>query len=425
MKNRFIITVAIVLLNAGLIFAQTPTVETPVPTLPTPNPITPAPVTTVVPGMSVTDTGISFFLPTRISVTGTDQFWATGDYLFTFVRGTNLPPLVTTSIPGTPRTAAGILGDPGTSTLFGSSWSDGDLRSGARFGMGYWFNPKKTLGVEAGFMMTETRASLFSANSTDGTILARPYVDATTGLQQAVLVAFPGSSNGSIDVRAGSGNFYTAHVDLTETALDYGWFRVTSLLGYRFYNYDESLRVHQVISPVPGNIFPFPAGTQLTSNDNFNTRNFFHGVDMGFRSQFFWNDLSLEVLTKVAIGRVTRTFTTEGDQTVTAPGVTPVTQPGGVLALAPNSGTFSSGDWKALPEFGATLNWQIHSNISARIGYSFLFLNGIARAADQVDTTINPNNFPGNGIPGGRPTASHIRSDMWIQAINLGMQFNF
>lgn len=323
------------------------------------------------------------------------------------------------------RTAAGVLG-AGTTTLYGGEWVDGGLRSGLRLGLGFWFNPEKTLGVEAGFIATLSQTSNFSANSTDGTILARPFTDATTGLQQAVLVAFPGSSNGSINMSVQSGAFYSANVDLTETAYDFGWLRITSLLGYRYYRYDESVRANQVIAPVANNIFPFPPGTQIISNDNFATRNVFHGLDMGFRSQFIWNDLSLEILTKLAFGRVTCTFTTEGDQTVTAPGTAPVIQSGGVLALGSNSGTFSSADWKAMPEFGATLNWQIRNNISACVGYSFLFLNGVARAADQIDTTINPNLFPGNSGAGVlRPSANHIRSDMFLQAINVGIQFTY
>jgi Putative beta barrel porin-7 (BBP7) len=412
MKNRFIMTAAILLLSARLSLAQTP--------------VEPAPAGPPVPTAQV---GIaSYLLSTLPRPTGGGQFWATGDYLFTFVRGTNLPPLVTTSVPGTPRTAAGILGDPRTSTLFGSNWVDNDLRSGFRFGMGYWFNPEKTLGVEAGVIAILSQTANFSANSTDGTILARPYIDATTGLPQAVLVAFPGSSNGSITVSAQSGSFYSANVDLTETAYDIGWFRITSLLGYRFYRYDEALRINQVISPLPTNPFPFPVGTQITNTDNFNTHNVFHGVDMGFRSQFFWNDFSLEVLTKLAFGRITRTFVIEGEQTVSAPGATTVTQPAGVLALGSNSGTFSSGDWKAMPEAGFTLNWQIRNNITARLGYSFLFLNGVARAADQVDTTVNPNFFPGGagiGVGPLRPVANHIRTDMWIQTINVGVQFTY
>jgi hypothetical protein len=408
MKQRFLVAAVIVMWSVGRSFAQGPVEQAPV-----------ADATT-------RSIGIASMLESMPTVSGPGQIWVTGDYLFAFLRGMNLPVLVTTSQPGTARSVAGILSAPTTTTLYGGEWVDGNLRSGFRVGLGFWFSPERNLGLEAGFVTILSQTSNFSANSFDGTILARPYTDATTGLQQAVLVAFPGSSNGSINISAQSGSFYSAHVDLAETAFDYGWFRMTSLLGYRFYRYDETIRANQIILPSSTNIFPFPAGTQIINNDTFATRNVFHGIDMGFRSQFFWNDLTVDVLTKLAFGRVTRTFTTEGDQTVMAPGFPTTTQSGGVLALGSNSGTTTTGDWKCMPEAGVSLSWQIRNNITARIGYSFLLLNGVARAADQIDTTINPNLFPGNGgaaIPGSRPSANHIRTDVWIQSLNVGVQF--
>ena len=79
-----------------------------------------------------------------------------------------------------------------------------------------------------------------------------------------------------------------------------------------------------------------------------------------------------------------------------------------------------------MPEVGATLNWQIRSNVNVRFGYSFLYMNGVARAADQIDTTVNPNLFPGNsGLGVARPAANRTRSDLWIQAVNLGLQFSY
>lgn len=352
------------------------------------------------------------------------QAWATSEYLFAWMRGAELPPLVTTSPAGTARADAGVLGANGTETLFGGQ-VNGNGRSGIRLGAGYWFNPEHSLGVEVGFMMLENRAALFSAASTDGAILARPYIDANSGLPQAVLVAFPGSSNGSIDIRAASGNLYTGHFDLTEKALDVGWYRLNSLLGYRFYRYDENLRIQQTVTATNP---AFIAGTQIATNDNFGVRNQFHGVDLGFRSHFYWQNFSLEVLTKVAIGRLTRQVDIGGDQTITVPGAAPVVQSGGVLTGSTNSGTFNYSDWKTMPEAGLTFNWQIRSNVNVRLGYSFLFLDSITRAADHIDVTLNPNLFPnGNAADGGpnRPAFNAIRSYQWIQTLNFGLEFTY
>ncbi len=356
------------------------------------------------------------------------RLWTNADYLFTFLRGTKLPPLVTTSPSDTSHHEAGILGEPSTALLFGGNQVDNDVRAGFRIGAGIWFNQEQTLGIEGGFMMTSSQAAIFSANSSNGPILARPYIDATTSLPQAVLVAFPGSSNGSIDIRANSGNLYGANLDLTEKAYDNDWFRLYSMIGYQFYRYDESLRVQQTITPLPG-VGMFVPGTVISSNDNFSTYNEFHGLDLGFRSQFtLWDNLMLEVLTKVAIGQMHRDVAIGGNQTTTVPGAQPATLIGGVLALPSNSGATADTDWRAIPQVGATLSWQVRSYLTVRAGYSFIYFNQIVRAADQVDTTINPNLLPGaSSALGGpaRPAFNLTRTDMWMQSINLGLEFTY
>ena len=357
------------------------------------------------------------------------RLWVFGDYLFAFTRGSRLPALVTTSDAGTPQIIAGVLGAPGSRTLFGDGWVNDGVRSGIRLGTGYWFSAERIFGVEAGLMFLEGKAAHFTGSSNNFPILARPFLDANTGVASSQLIAFPGtspvSSTGSVNARAGSSNFTETHFDLIEKALEDGRFRLTGMLGYRFYRYDESLHVGQTVNPTNANFIP---GTRIVTNDNFTTRNSFNGLDMGFRWQCFWDTLSLDVLTKLAVGRIERRININGDQMITAPGATPVSQTGGVFALGSNSALTTSHDWKAMPEAGATLNWQIHSNMSVRLGYSFIFLNGVVRAADQIDTTVNTHLFPGaNAALGGpaRPTAFFIRSDMWIQSINLGLLMTY
>src|SRR5438067_2103817 len=59
----------------------------------------------------------------------TGQFWVTGDYLFAWMRGDNVPALVTTSPAGTPRNFAGVPGGSSTSVLYGGTVND-NLRMG-------------------------------------------------------------------------------------------------------------------------------------------------------------------------------------------------------------------------------------------------------------------------------------------------------
>jgi hypothetical protein len=350
--------------------------------------------------------------------------WLTADYLFAWVRAERLTPLVTTAPAGTDRAVAGVFGAPGTSALFEGP-VNGDLRAGVRFDVGYWFDPDRTFGIEAGTMILESQATLFGASSGGTPILARPFIDATTGLPQAALVAFPGSSAGSVDVKATSGNFYEAHVDLTETFLMDGPFRLNALVGYRFFRFDDALRISDNIVPSGG---AFAPGTQLATTDSFRTHNTFNGVDLGLRGQFAWQNLTLSLLGKIAVGYVHRDVFISGSQTASVPGAAPVTSTGGLYALSSNIGTFGSNDWGMVPEIGVNLAWQVNSYLQLRLGYSILWLDRVARAADQIDLTVNPTLIPPATAPTGpsRPAFNDTnRQDVWIQALSIGATFTF
>jgi len=253
-------------------------------------------------------------------ISGNRNLWVSADYGFSFFRGMNLPPFATTSPPGTARASAGVIGAPGTLTLFGGTEDDG-LRSGFRLNGGFWLNSEQTFGIEAGFMLVESQAALFSGASNGSSILARPYYDAVTNLPQAVLVAFPGSSGGSLDIRAGSGNLYGVNLDFVQRIYDSGWFRLNGLFGYRYYGYDENLGMEQTIAPTNALFLP---GTQIVSGDSFRTHNMFNGVDLGLRTEFMFNSVSLELLARIALGNLQSGININGSQTVTAPGASPV-----------------------------------------------------------------------------------------------------
>ncbi|MFO0968243.1 MAG: BBP7 family outer membrane beta-barrel protein [Gemmataceae bacterium] len=357
-----------------------------------------------------------------------ERFWVSGEYILGFIRGAKTPPLVTTSTDGTARVNAGVLGLASTTTLFGGGEvNNDDVRNGLRLQGGYWFGPR--FGVEAGFMILESKATLFNASSDVFPILARPFTDAITGASSSQLIGFPGAaagaSTGSIAVRAAADNIYGANIDFAERAVDEGWFRLTSLFGYRYFRFDDSVRIHQVMTPIDPN---FTAGTQITANDSFVTHNVFHGLDLGLRWQFEAGALSLDVLTKMAVGHINRSIDIEGDQTITAPGAAPVVRQGGLLALSSNIGSTNQGDWKVMPELGANLGWQVRSNLKVSVGYSFLLLPAVARAGEQIDTTVNQTLFPGATVPQTgpqRPALLNQRSDLWLQTINFGVVFSY
>jgi hypothetical protein len=350
------------------------------------------------------------------------QLWVSAEYLVGWFSGDRLPPLATTSPAGTARINAGVIGGP-TTVLFGGNVVNDDTRSGFRLAAGYWFNTERTLGIETSFLMLESQATGFAASSNGNPILARPFFDVTTGLNDSALVAFPGSSSGSLAARASSGNLLQATVDLTENVIDCKWFRLDSLLGYRYYNYGEGVHIRQSLTNIPNS-----PGTVFASEDDFSAENVFNGGDFGLRARFAWDTVSLDLLSKLAVGGVNRDVKIVGNSVTTAPGQATVSREGGLLALSSNIGDYHNHDWALVPELGATLAWQATPNVRLTLGYSVLWLDRIARAGDQIDLDVNPTLFPsatGTPVQPRFPLFRDVRNDVSFQTVNFGLEFTY
>jgi hypothetical protein len=354
-----------------------------------------------------------------------ERFWFQSDYLLAWFRTGNIPALITTSPAGTPQSQAGVATLATTSVLYGGIGVNDDFRSGFRLGTGYWFDEGRTVGIEGGFTMLASQAAGFSTSSNGTPILARPYTDAITGIPQSSLVAFPGSSTGSIDILARSGNYYDGHIDISDNLFSCDWFRLDGLLGYRVIRYDEGFHIQQTVSPTSGN---FTAGTQLVGQDNFNTQNTFQGGDLGLRGRFDWGNMTLGFLTRVSIGQTFREVGINGSQVITVPGSAPLAQTGGLYALTSNIGDHRHANYSVNPEFGLDWSWRITNNFKAHLGYTALLLTRIARAPEQIDFNLNTGQFPGGpgALSGPNLPAFKLQTnEIWIQSLSAGLEFDY
>ncbi len=229
--------------------------------------------------------------------------WGRAEAVSWWLQGGHLPPLVTTSPVGTPLAQAGVLGTPGTSTVFGDQRVNGDLRPGTRFTFGAWLNEERTWGLEAGVMLIGGRDVDFTASSNGSQILTRPFVDATSGAEVAELVSFPGIVKGSVEATASSDPLVIADVALaTNLCADCGR-RFDLLMGYRTMHFSESLQIQENLTSLD----PFTLGTNLLVSDSFATSNIFNGGLLGFRTELTSGLCSLQLFTKMAIGNMQRT----------------------------------------------------------------------------------------------------------------------
>lgn len=420
---RHRVAILVGLLLAGTSRAQGPGADMKLPN-PTPLVTSSNPATATLPALSMSpnpDNVISFAPAPENSL----RFWVNADYGWAWLKQRDLPPLVTTAAPGTAQAAAGVLGLETTSIAIGGQpINDERARSVGRMEAGCWFDRERTFGATAGFFFAESKESVFSVASDGTTILARPFIDINANANSSVLVAFPGISSGSVNVTASMGSFWGANVDLQENIATTSWLRVDSLIGYRFLQYAESLTIQQNLLATGG---AFVAGTQIVSNDSFATRNNFHGCEFGFRTEVSYQRWSLDFLAKLAAGSIHREFTIDGSSQTTVPGNGTVTSVGGVYALSSNIASYSNYSWVVAPEAAFTVGYQVTSRFRFRFGYSFLFLQDIARPADQLDFRLNPNLFPPPVASPGvlLPTFNFLKSQMWIQSINAGVEFRY
>ncbi len=352
------------------------------------------------------------------------QFWMDFNYLLGFVRGDTLPPLVTTSPVGTPRTTAGVLGQPTTSTLIGLQNENISGRSGFQFSAGWWFHPDHSLGLETDIFFLSDASHSQTIASQGVPILARPFFNVATGAEASILIAYPGVSTGSVQVEERAHTFWGYDLDLRENMLCCPGYRFDSLLGYRYMRYDETLNVTSNAQPVGVAV----AGTNIETVDTFTTHNVFNGADLGMQAEFNHANLYLDLLTKVAVGVTQHTVNIDGFTTTTVPGTAPATVQGGLLALSSNIGHHPAYDYSAIPELGVKLGWQVTPNMRVQAGYSIMWWFDVDRPGQQVNLNVNPGLIPpptGTGGAPAEPTTTGQKTNLWMQAFNVGVQFRF
>ena len=374
--------------------------------------------------------------------------WTSFDYLGYWVKGNHVPPLVTTSPNGTSQTQAGILGQPGTSILFGDQRINGDMRSGGRVTVGGWL-VGDVIGIEATYFGLGTATTNFSA-ATDfnaglnDQILARPYFNpappitspppphpALPPAQSAELVAFPNFAlpgggtanlNGNINVTSSSSlqsaGFLLRRLVGVDLVKDH---RMFLLGGYRWLRLEEGLMITDNVNVVGGGI---PPGSAFSNLDSFGTRNQFNGGDIGLLSDLRRGRWVLETTGKVALGDMHESVNIDGQTKVTS-GSSVVGYPGGVLTQVSNMGVYRRDQFAVIPELNLKLGFQITQGLRATAGYNFTYVSRVARPGNEVDFTVNPPYSPGAAQIVARPQYLNNPTDLWLQGFTVGFDYRW
>ena len=340
------------------------------------------------------------------------DFWGSAEFLLWWAKGTVTPPLVTTSPPGTPQADAGVL--PGADVLFGGSYLGDEDQAGGRITLGVWLDRCHNTSAVARFFALGGASDHFEASSDGDPILARPFFNVLLDQNDALLVAFPGLTTGSIDASL-TNDFYSFQTYF-QMMLDRTCNRrIDAIAGYQFARLEDELQIDS------SSVLLQLGGIQADVRDRFATRNEFHGGLIGVRAQMMRGCWSLDTLALLGLG-VNRQEVTIAGRTI-VDGAATVS--GGLLAQDTNIGTYQRDKFAAIPELTLNLRYHFNPCLSAHVGYSIIFFQDVVTSGRQIDTGVNTTQLGGPLIGEARPAFEFDDEYYWLQGINFGVNWDF
>lgn len=357
--------------------------------------------------------------------------WVSYEYLGWWQKGMSLPPLITTSTSSTiPQNQAGVLGQATTRTLYGGNDVLQDMFNGGRLRFGFWLDQCHQWGIGAEYLFIGREDENFSATSGGNPILARPFFNTSTNLEDSELIAFPGVVSGTGSVAAYSElqgwGVHVRHLRQCDQGCTPGILtgcsneycsRTECMLGYRNLQLNEGIAIREDLVGInPANNF------QIL--DQFDTRNQFSGLDVGWmyrRTRGFW---TFDTLMRLGIGNTRQTVTINGNTRIDNGAV----QQGGLLAQTSNIGTFKQDQFSVIPEINLNLGYQLTDNIRLIAGYSALYWSNVVRPGEHISRDLNPGLLPPPTVPlvgAARPVFKWDTVDYWAQGMNFGAEYRW
>jgi hypothetical protein len=366
--------------------------------------------------------------------------WGQTELLYWATSSTQVPALVTTSDPGTPRQNAGVLGLPTTDVLFGEQNPFDSSRGGTRWVLGAWFEPQRRLGMQFDYIGLSDSNASFRAESNGVDILARPFtnVDPALGASQgpdSELVSFPNVTAGSITVD-GQNQIRSFGIHLRGNILfrngcffepgrpcvgNPSGYRLDLLGGYRYLSLKEDLAIRALTSV---SVTP-QAGFDVL--DQFGADNNFQGGELGLLYQYYRNRWTFDGDLKFALGRTEQRVKIAGSTSFSMVGVENPFD-GGLLALPTNAGNSTQRETDLITELGLTVGYMLTSNLKITGGYRVIYWPRVVRVGDTMDLTVNGSYIPDPIVtPSGplEPSFAFQSTSFWAQGLSLGLDYRW
>jgi hypothetical protein len=330
--------------------------------------------------------------------------------------------------------SGGTVPNIGTSALFGGEDFLFNPLVGGRFTLGTWFRRNSLWGAEWSAFVTEQRVDAYRLQSGDQ-VVARPFIDADTGLPNSFLVSFPGFFRDDVTAAA-RGQIWGTEWNLQRKLLNDANRRITALFGFRYIDLHEDLSVSSRSRVLPGNItsfygLPFGSPAVVDVADSFDTRNQYTVFQLGFNTDWRYRRWTFNWGMKLGLGSVYQTLDITGNSgLITTPGAPRNEVLGGLLAVSSNIGRYHGAQFVVIPEGKLNVAYRMFGNVEIGAGYNFTYFSRVIRPSDQIDPVISTTQIPTSanyGIPGfsGRPAVALNQRDFWVQGLNFSVTLHY
>lgn len=347
--------------------------------------------------------------------------WVSAEYLLWAISGADLPPLVTTSPAGTLPANTGLLGNPGTSVLFGDDSEDLVL-SGLRITGGWWLDAAQTAALELHYAGLPSQRDRDSFDSSDFPLLARPVFDTLAGVESAMVVAHPSFLTGNVTITRGA-QLHLAGAIRRDRISQSRCRTIDSLIGLRFASLEEDLLVEQSsrFTVGTGQVI---AGTTLDLFDRFETDNRFFGVLLGLDARERLGTWFLNARGSLSLGNNRAEVMIDGATVTSVPGGGTSTAVGGLLAQQTNLGTYSQNRFVVIPELSLAMSTHLTDRWHVSVGYHLLYWSDAARPGEQIDRQVSQ--FPPEPPSGTfNPAFEFNTRGVLIHGLQTGLTYQF
>jgi hypothetical protein len=375
-----------------------------------------------------------------------------------------------------------------TSTRGGYEFSDPNF--GGRLVFGTWLDSSRTFGVEIGYSYLHLSNSVHVGSAGEPE-LAIPTVNGDTGKPSAFPIAQSGvpviSStfiNTTPDVFVGlyqnilydriagqarlsvTGDMQNIGANAVLAVVSQPDYHLAFTAGPRFVQLDEDLRlsIDRTENYQHTNAFPKALGLPGIANvpndvieivsrlDQFDTQNRFYGGQVGTRGEvsagraLFGFDLGIAVgdmeeTVSIAGQNAAITQTTAPPQHIIRLAGIPLLRPSGpvvthtvysagptgLFAQPTNAGSTTRNVLAFIPQGNLRFGYRLSDSVTATLGYSFLYINDVARPGEQIDYAVHPGSVGYPYTSGGavRPLPQIHGSDFWVQGVELGLAVRY